>query len=31
MNEMFKSEVGLKQELNLTKKSENSLIPYWKW
>jgi len=31
MNEIFKSEVGLKQELNMTKKSENSLIQHSKW
>ena len=27
----FKSEVGLKQDLNRTKKSENSLVQYWEW
>jgi len=28
MNEIFKSKISLKQELNGTKKSENSLVPH---
>jgi len=31
MNEIFKSEVGLKQELDGTKKRENSFVPHYKW
>jgi len=31
MNEIFKLKVGLIQELNVIKKSENPLIPHCKW
>jgi len=30
MSEIFKSEVGLKQDLNGTIKNENSLVSHWK-
>ena len=31
MNNIFKSEVGRKQELNGTKKNKNFLVQHWKW